>query len=289
MRSSPGISFSRSAASSVSISSSTDDQSLEVEAFDEPELFGLGELFEEVGEPLVVHDFGELAAVMRGERSHRGGDVTRVHVTKGRDLGGDGGRVEERLHLGPVDDPDRALATQGARAGAERNCGDLPLRRLSRDFLQREIVHVLGADSLVEHVLGDQQLARPLAEVVEVDRRAAQASPFGVERGDAMCVDEEAPPLAARHEAEDAGRIVAVGRREDDVFDPAERGPVRVEQRQTSDAERVDQVARHARNLPADHPWTAGSYRLQTIERCPNAWSSSRSKSSSRGRPIESR
>ena len=60
--------------------------------------------------------------------------------------------------------------------------------------------------------------------------------------------------------------------------------PSRVEQRQTSDAERVDQVARHARNLPADHPWTAGSYRLQTIERCPNAWSSSRSKSSSWGR-----
>ena len=64
----------------------------------------------------------------------------------------------------------------------------------------------------------------------------------------------------------------------------AERGPVGVEQRQTSDAERVDQVARHARNLPADHPWTAGSYRLQTVERCPNAWSWSRSKSSSRGR-----
>ena len=226
MRSSPGISFSRSARVVGLHLLEHRDQSLEVEAFDEPELLGLGELFEEVGEPLVVHDFGELAPVMRGERPHRGGHVARVHVAQGGDLGGDGGRVEERLHLGPVDDSDGALAPEGTRAGAERHCGDLPLRRLSRDFLQREVVHVLGADPLVEHVLGDQQLPGPLAEVVEVDGRAAQASAFAVERGDAMCVDEEAPPLAARHEAEDARRIVAVGRSEDDVFDPAERGAV---------------------------------------------------------------
>ena len=42
------------------------DQAVEVEALDEPQLLGLGQLLEQVGEPLVVHRLGELAAL--GER-----------------------------------------------------------------------------------------------------------------------------------------------------------------------------------------------------------------------------
>ena len=191
-----------------------------------------------------------------------------MHVTQRGDLGGDRRRVEERPHLRPVDDPHGPLAPQGPGAGAERDRGDLPLRRLTRDLAERQVVDVLGAHALVEHVLGDQELTRPLAEVVEVDRGAAQARAFVVEGGDAMGVDEDAAPLAARDEPEHARRVVAVGRREDDVFDAADRGAVAVEQGQTSDAERVDQVARHAGKLPADHPWTAGSQGLQTGAWC---------------------
>ncbi len=75
---------------------------------------------------------------------------------------------------------------------------------------------------------------------------------LAVERRDAMGVDEDAASLAARDEAQDPRGIVTVGRGEHDVFDASDRRAVSVLQRQASHAERVDEVARHDRNLPAE-------------------------------------
>ena len=88
-RSSPDISPSRSARSSYSISSSTPIEPVEVEAFDEADLLGLGQLLEEVGEALVVHRRGELAALGERQVAHDLGDLRRVHVAQAGRLGGD--------------------------------------------------------------------------------------------------------------------------------------------------------------------------------------------------------
>ena len=63
------------------------DQPIEVEPFDQADLLLLGQLLEEVGESVVVHHRGELAALGQGERPHDGGDLGRVHVAQARGLG----------------------------------------------------------------------------------------------------------------------------------------------------------------------------------------------------------
>ena len=65
------------------------DEAVEVEALDEADLLRLGQLLEQVGEALVVHRRGELAALGERHVADDGGDLGRVQVAQAGGLGGD--------------------------------------------------------------------------------------------------------------------------------------------------------------------------------------------------------
>ena len=58
------------------------DQAVEVEILDQPQLLGLGQLLEHVGEAFVVHRLGELVPLRRAEGAHDCGDVGGVQVRR---------------------------------------------------------------------------------------------------------------------------------------------------------------------------------------------------------------
>ena len=102
------------------------DQAVEVEVLDEPQLFGLGELLEHVGESLVVHRLGELAALRHGEGAHDGGDIGRMHVAQASGLGDHrAGRFEQARQFVVIDEAVARAAAQRAALG-EADLGDLP-------------------------------------------------------------------------------------------------------------------------------------------------------------------
>ena len=118
---------------------------------------------------------------------------------------------------------------------------------------QRDVAHRLVADSPVDHLAADQHLTRPWLERVQIDVPAAQPRSLAVERADAVGVDEDAPPLARRDEPDDLGqRAPALPRNDDDVLEPADRAPASVEQWQAHHPECVDQIACHGRRLALD-------------------------------------
>ena len=59
-----------------------DDEAVQIEAFHQAHLFGLGQLLEDVGETLVVHRRGELAALDQRHGAHDGRDFRRVQIAQ---------------------------------------------------------------------------------------------------------------------------------------------------------------------------------------------------------------
>ena len=102
------------------------DEAVEVEALDQADLLLLGQLLEEVGEAVVVHRRGELAALGQRQRPHDGGDLGRVHVAQAGGLGGH--RARRREQLGQLVGVDEAVARLAADRVApdEADLGDLP-------------------------------------------------------------------------------------------------------------------------------------------------------------------
>ena len=105
------------------------DEAVEVEFFDDAHLLLLGELLEHVGETLVVHRLGELAALVDRERSNDGGHLGGVEVAQAGGLGLHLGRgVEQRRHLVEVDEPVARSPAQRALA-READLVDHPVRQ----------------------------------------------------------------------------------------------------------------------------------------------------------------
>ena len=102
------------------------------------------------------------------------------------------------------------------------------------DGLQPDVADRLVADALVDDVGAEQHLAGVAVEGVEVEVPAAQADAVVAELGDAVGVDEDAPPLALGDEAGDPRRGTRQRRHGDDVLDAPDGRAAGVEQRQAA-------------------------------------------------------
>ena len=229
------------------------DEAVEVEVFDEPELLGLGKLFEHVGESLVVHRLGELAPLRDRQGAHDGGDVGRVHVAQAGGLGDHRARrFEQARQLVVIDEAIARTPAEGAPLG-EADLGDLPpVGTPVGDGAQGDVAHGLVADVLVDQLGADLHLAGSWLERVEVDVPTPQARAVAVELGDTSRVDEDPAALTRCDEAKDARRMPRATWHDDDVLDLADRRATGVEQVQAHHPERVDQLACHAGRLALD-------------------------------------
>ena len=144
-----------------------------------------------------------------------------------------------------------ARRTSGRRR-ARSHLLDGPLGGPTLGGQQRDVADGLVAESLVDQVPADQDLAGLGLERVDVQVPGAQPGAVAVELGDAVGVDEDPAPLDGRHEPDDLGRLAARRRQEHDVFDLADGGTVGREQGQAHHPERVHEVAGHAPRLPLD-------------------------------------
>ena len=119
-----------------------------------PDLLGLGQLLEQVGEALVVHRRGELAALRRAAGAHDGGDLGRVHVAQ---AGGLGGHLADRRRTARAP---RRRRRGGSSGGGAAGCGaarrtlaiSQPRLRGVVDGAQRDVADRLVADALVDDV-----------------------------------------------------------------------------------------------------------------------------------------
>ena len=234
------------------------DESVEVEFGDDAHLLLLRQLLEHVGEALVVHRLGELAALVDGQRAHDGGDLGRVEVAaagRPRPASRSGrrtARAPRRSRRGDSSGRRRSVLLRERRTRSITQYDDrLPMCSRRAMSLTR-----LVADLAVDQLGADQHLAGPWLEGVEVDVPAAQPGAVAVEAGDPVGVDEDPAPLAAGDEPDDAWRDRLDVRRarpardHHDVFEPADLGAARIEQREPHHPECVDQLTGHAGRLP---------------------------------------
>ena len=114
------------------------------------------------------------------------------------------------------------------------------------DLDQADVADRLAADVAVDQLGRDQRLAGAALERVQVEVPAAQPDAVVVEPGDTGGVDEDLAALAGGDEPDDAGRRARPAGHEHDVGDLADLGSAGVEQRQTHHPECVDDVACHA-------------------------------------------
>ncbi len=275
MRCSPGISAKQVGQVVVLHLLEHVDEALEIESLDDPQLLGLGQLLEQVGQALVVHRLGQLLALHERHRSHHAGDVAGVHVAQTGDLGSDFGPdgVEELGNIGDVDQPIARSPPQRA-APRETDLGELPpgLAAVACGA-HGDIADCLVADLAIDDVASDQHLTGLGLERIEVDVPAAQARAVAVDPGEAIGVDEDPSALTGGDESEHSWGDAGAAGNDDDVVEAADGCTTGVEQRQAHDSKRVDQLACHTARLPP-RPCSGGMHNpirgrpVQQIRRC---------------------
>ena len=176
------------------------DQPVHVETVDDPQLLGLGQLLEQVGEPLVVHRLGQLATLGQRHRPDEAGHVAGVHVAQAGGLGGHLGPRDTGEQIGHVVEVDQAVARPAAqrRALGQAHLGRLPPGRATVAVgPQGDVADRLVADARVDEVAADEDLAAVRLERLEVDVPAAQPGAVAVQGAEPVGVDEDLAPLAA--------------------------------------------------------------------------------------------
>ena len=151
---------------------------LEVEALDQPHLLVLGELLEQVGQPLVLERLRQHAPAAERQLPDRGGHLGRMQAAERGGLAVDGPLVGEQLAgLAPVDHlggAPQAGEPRGCRARPSR-----PPRRTARGRGEADVDDALLAQPAADQLAGHQALAGAQLELTQVDRPAAQAHAVG--------------------------------------------------------------------------------------------------------------
>ena len=230
------------------------DEAVEVEVFDEPELLGLGKLLEHVGESLVVHRLGELAALRQ-----RAGRARRRRRRRGACRAG--GRPRRPSSSVPRTAPAPRRDRRGDSSGAGGSCcawrggsWRSPTSWTRPSVTARRATSLTVSSPTCLSISSAPISTSPGSwlERVEVDVPAPQPHAVAVELGDTRRVDEDPAALARCDEAEDPRRGAGATWHDDDVLDLADRRATGVEQGQAHHPERVDQLACHAGRLALD-------------------------------------
>ena len=223
------------------------DDAIEVEPLDQPQLFLLGQLLEQVGEAVVVHRRRQLPALRQRQGAHHAGDVATGACRAG-------GRPRRR----PRSAPPRARAPRATRragswSGGAASCAvtrrtvATSQRRTRPSSTSRSPMSLTVSPRTVRSMTSAAISFSPgrALERVQIDVPAAQADAVVVDPGDPRRVDEDPPALAAGDETDDPGRGAGATGHDDDVDDLADLGPAGVEQWQAHHPECVDHLACH--------------------------------------------
>ena len=219
---------------------------IHVERSNQGKLFVLGQLFQQVGQTIVVHFFGEQLTLLNRQRTHDCGHIAWVHVAQTRCFSGHfGGDGKQTIDIVPIDEAIGGATSEHSALGQTHFGNFPPCFTIGDGGTQPDIAHQFAHQFLVDDVGAKQALAVARLERVQVHVPTAQTHTFGVDVGDAIGIDKDAPTLAGGNKSGDTGGRAATAGHHDNVVDTADCRPAGIKQRQAHHPECINEIACH--------------------------------------------